>query len=304
MLRYLLAALLAAMAFQAPAAAQPSGPARFTVTVEGAGPDVILIPGLATPRAVWDRARAALGGRYRLHLIQLNGFGGTPAGPNAEGGVVAGTVEELSRYIAAAGLTRPAVIGHSMGGFIGLTLARDHPGQVDRLMIVDALPFFSTLLDPQATAAGIEPRAAQIRDMLRAPQRPEGEPTQAQADAAAAGMSRAPEGRMLVARWARAADPRVVGQAVYEIMTDDRRADLAAIRTPIHLLFAFDPAALSEERARAIYEHAYRAAPRVRLVAVGPSQHFIMLDQPERFDALLSDFLGAETDELTISVTE
>lgn len=304
MIRLILAALLAAFASASPAAAQQFQPTRFTVTVEGQGRDVILIPGLASPRAVWDGAKVALGGRYRLHLVQLNGFGGTPAGPNAEGGVVAGTVEELSRYIEANRLERPAVVGHSAGGFIGLTLARDHPGQVGRLMIVDSLPFISTLFDPAATPASIEARAAQTRDRLRAAAarpRPEGELTQAQADAGAAGMSMSPGGRLQVARWMRTADLRVVGQLVYELMTSDRRADLPAIQTPIHMVFAFDPATLDEAPARAIYESAYRAAPRIRMIAVGPSQHFVMLDRPALFSTLLAEFLAADAARLTVS---
>ena len=48
--------LLAALAFAAlgaPAAAQRFQPMRFSVETVGRGPDVILIPGLTSGRAVW-----------------------------------------------------------------------------------------------------------------------------------------------------------------------------------------------------------------------------------------------------------
>src|SRR5688572_19942867 len=67
---FLLAAILAS-----PAIAQPRA---FSVTVEGKGPDVILIPGLMSGRHVWDRTVADLGGKYRVHRLQLAGFAGEP----------------------------------------------------------------------------------------------------------------------------------------------------------------------------------------------------------------------------------
>jgi pimeloyl-ACP methyl ester carboxylesterase len=273
---------------ESPAAAPAFAPTRFSVAVEGEGPDVILIPGLATSREVWDEARIALRGRYRLHLVELAGFGGSPAGANAEGPILPATVDELSRYIAAQRLQRPAVIGHSMGGFLGLLLARDHEDQVRRLLIVDSLPFIGVLFGPDATASSIAPQAAGLRDMLRA--RPAATPESAAA--AAVGMSRTPEGRARVGRLTFEADPRVMGETAYEVATTDLRADLASIRVPITMLYPWDPNTLPEGRARALYEAAYSAAPNARLIAVPESQHFIMVDQPARFLDALHTFLS------------
>src|SRR3954452_13821096 len=103
-MRTTLTAALAAAAFLAPVAAAAAppvrtapapAPTRFTVTVEGSGPDVILIPGLSSPRDVWAGTAGALKGRYRVHVVQLNGFGRSSAGANAEGNILAGTVAEL-----------------------------------------------------------------------------------------------------------------------------------------------------------------------------------------------------------------
>ena len=48
-------ALLGVVALLATAASQsPDRPARFSMIVSGQGPDVVLIPGLATPGDVWD----------------------------------------------------------------------------------------------------------------------------------------------------------------------------------------------------------------------------------------------------------
>ena len=65
------------------------GGSRFSVQVVGSGPDVILVPGLASSREVWRAAVAAVPG-YRYHLVQLGGFSGEPVRGNGSGRIVAG----------------------------------------------------------------------------------------------------------------------------------------------------------------------------------------------------------------------
>ena len=105
--RLILAALLActapvaAIAKDAPAAAATTvalpADSRFTVVVEGKGPDVILIPGLASPREVWDGTRAALAGKARLHILQIKGFDGGDPGPNLSGPIIDTAVDNRPR---------------------------------------------------------------------------------------------------------------------------------------------------------------------------------------------------------------
>lgn len=270
---------------QAVQSAPTFAPTRFSVVVEGSGPDVILLPGLASPRAVWDGARTALGGKYRLHLVQLNGFGGSPAGVNASGPVLEPSVEELHRYIQANRLKNVAVVGHSMGGLMGLMLARAHPEDVGKLMVVDALPFIGTLFSPAATVAAVQPQAAAMRDGMLAAARSGRKPD------AVPHMSITPAGAAQVARWTSEADPAVVAEAFYEDMTTDLRPQMSSIRTPITMLYPYSAKGVSAEQAAALYGAAYKDAPNVRLVPVAESFHFIMLDQPARFAEALQAFL-------------
>ena len=103
---------------------------RITITTQGRGPDVILIPGLTSSPEIRDTTAAALNDAHRVHLVQVNGFAGVAAAGNAEGAVSAPVAEEIARYIREQGLERPAVIGHSMGGTIGMMLTARHPDQV------------------------------------------------------------------------------------------------------------------------------------------------------------------------------
>src|ERR1700729_250749 len=77
-----------------------AAPTRFSVVIEGVasgkGPDVILIPGLSSSRDVYAAEAKLLTPNYRLHLIQVAGFSGAPAGPNATGPIFAPVVEQRS----------------------------------------------------------------------------------------------------------------------------------------------------------------------------------------------------------------
>src|SRR5687768_692280 len=121
---------------------------RISVVTRGTGPDIILVPGLASHRDVWAGVADTLDDRYRLHLVQVNGFASAAPGANADGPVSAPVAEELDRYIRESSLARPAIIGHSMGGTIGMMLAARHPGSVGRLMVVDMVPFMAVMFGP------------------------------------------------------------------------------------------------------------------------------------------------------------
>lgn len=270
-----------------PAGAQTFTPSRFTVEVRGQGPDVILIPGLGSSRDVWAAQADALAATHRLHLVQLNGFAGQPVGAPA-GQVIQPVVDELARYIETNHLDHPAIIGHSMGGFTGLMLARQHPNDVGRLMIVDSLPFFSAMFGPQATAAGVEPQARGMRDAIAAA---DDASFTAQQNAGVGRLVKTEARRAEVVAWGVASDRATFAQAMYEVMTTDMRGEVANIQTPITVVYAYDAAMGPEAMIDGLYRGQYAPAPHVNFVRIDGSYHFIMFDQPAAFQAAVADFL-------------
>ena len=268
-----------------PSAAAP----RFTVEVKGQGPDVILVPGLASSSAVWDDTVKQLQGRYRLHVVQVAGFAGTPVGANAEGAILQPTVDALDGYIKSAKLKSPAVIGHSMGGLMGLMLARQHPEDVGRLMVVDSLPFYAVVFSPQATVEAVKPQAAAMRDMAwkSTPEQWAAGETRTMAR-----LVKSPIGLKAATEAAIASDPSVTGRALYDDLTTDLRGEIASIKTPTVMLYSWDEATGAPQAAYdALYTSAYAPMTSAKVKRIDGSLHFIMLDQPAAFAAEVESFL-------------
>lgn len=273
---------------------------RLSVEVRGTGADVILIPGLSSPRSVWGETVNAFAGCYRLHSVQLRGFGDA-AGVNAEGPVLEPFALELADYvddeIVNKGRPAPAIVGHSMGGLTGLMIAARQPQLAGKLMVVDALPFIGTIFGSDS-AETIRPRAEQMKAMIVASYKADAPKPALKncdnpAEAPAAGnLSNHPRGLCLIQNWTSQSDQRVVGQVMQEVMVTDMRSELSKISALLTLLYAQDDRAMTETMAKAAFEPQYAGTPNFRPVMITGSYHFIMLDQPEKFRAELSSFLG------------
>jgi pimeloyl-ACP methyl ester carboxylesterase len=271
----------------------PAAPTRFSVVVEGpaAGkaPDVILIPGLASSREVYAAEAKLLAPNYRLHLIQLAGFAGEPAGPNATGPILGPVVEQLHQYIVDNRLERPLVIGHSMGGLLALMLADAHPGDVGKLLLVDALPFYGLVFNPNATVELLRPQAQAMHDGFIAMP---AEQFAASQPSFSARLVASPEGQKAVTAGSIASDRTVFANAMQEDLGTDLRPRLAGIKTPATVLYPYLAAQGSQSDVAALYTSSYAGMPNAQFTRIDGSLHFIMYDQPAAFHAAVASFLG------------
>jgi pimeloyl-ACP methyl ester carboxylesterase len=263
---------------------------RFSVAIEGKGPDVILIPGLTSSRHVWDPVTAHLKGHYRLHLLQLGGFAGEPVGANASGPVSAPVAEDLARYIEANHLDHPAVIGHSMGGSIAMMLAARHPSDVGRLMVVDMPPFMGVMFGgPAATSDSVRPMAAHVRAAMEASTGPEREKRIA---ATIATMVRTESARPALVKEGVDSDPGVTARAYEELIVTDLRPELKNITAPLTEVHVWSPQyPISADQLTASYQAMFGEAKAAKVIRIDDSYHFIMVDQPEKLNAVIDDFL-------------
>ncbi|MFZ6874044.1 alpha/beta fold hydrolase [Undibacterium sp. Di27W] len=290
--RHLLKTILAlSCAALSPVAAWAAGFSsdRISVKTEGEGRDVILVPGLSSSPRVWAEMVKAVPG-YRYHLVQVSGFAGQVVGGNTEGPVAAPVAEEIARYIAVQGIHKPVVIGHSMGGSIGMMLAARHPQAISKLMVVDMFPFLGAMFGvPGATAQSIKPMAD---DMLAKMRSMTPEARAQRMEGTIAGMINNTAMRPSAVADGLKSDQDVSARAYHELVTTDLIPELKNIAVPTTVLYVLpNGVPLSAEQMDSFYKVAYASVKDISLKRIPDSAHFIMWDQPERFQAEVKVFL-------------
>lgn len=259
----------------------------FEVSVTGSGPDVLLIPGLASSGATWDDTVKQLAPHYRCHVFTLAGFAGVPAQP---GPLLDDVDAALASYIEQKHLKSPIVVGHSLGGFIALKLAIDHPADVGRLVIVDSLPALGAVRMDNVTPQQLHDFAPQMKAQLLAM---DADTYAASQDKTIATLATAPADVARIQGWGKASDRPTVIAAMTDMMGEDLRPRLAAIKAPTLVMGSWIAykGASTMEATKAIYDRQYASLAGVKVEMSPAGRHFIMLDDPRWFDATLEKFI-------------
>jgi len=272
----LLTALLTASACFA------QGHRSFSVTVQGSGPAMILIPGLECSRDVWQGFIERYSSGYEIHAVTIAGFAGEPAVPGLR---LEQVKDDLIAYIRERNLVKPVIVGHSLGGFLAFWIGSSAPDRVGPIISVDGLPFLPAMMGGAADAGQMRAlyasmKPGQLENMSRM---------------ALAQMISNPKQVETAAKWAGRSDPSFVGQAMYDLMTTDLRPELRKLRGPVLLIggakaFSSDPQQLA--KVRAAYEEQVQAAGDCKVVMAERALHFVMLDDPEFLYRVTDEFLG------------
>lgn len=102
----------------------------------GAGPPLILIHGLGASVVTWRGNLGPLSKAFRVYALDLPGHG------DSEKPDIDYAADRMVRFMVSfmeeLGLERPAIIGSSVGGALGLMMALDHPELVSKLVLVDS----------------------------------------------------------------------------------------------------------------------------------------------------------------------
>ena len=115
---------------------------RFRDTGPRDAPAILLLHGFGASLESWEPWAKALSGEYRVIRLDLPGFGMTGADPSGDYTdarsirILTGLMDQLS-------VRSANVIGNSLGGRIAWTLAAEHPGRVNRLVLISPDGFAS-----------------------------------------------------------------------------------------------------------------------------------------------------------------
>jgi haloacetate dehalogenase len=114
----------------------------------GHGRPVALLHGHPRTHTTWHRVAPLLAGSHTVVCPDLRGYGRSTVPPDLPGHVqaskraMAADVVALMRHL---GHDRFAVVGHDRGALVAFRAAMDHPGTVERLVVMDGLPVIEHL---------------------------------------------------------------------------------------------------------------------------------------------------------------
>ncbi len=133
---------------------RPGPPLLHVATDVGEGPVVILIHGIASSAATFERVIPRLEGRYRCISLELLGFGASPA-PEGATYTIEEHVASIRATIASLRLRAPFIlVGHSLGSLLAARYAAQYPTMVSRLVLVSPPVYLSPseIGDPRVRA--------------------------------------------------------------------------------------------------------------------------------------------------------
>ncbi len=119
-----------------------TGDATLRVRHGGDGPPVVLLHGHPRTHVTWHMVAPRLAHAHAVVCPDLRGYGKSEQVEPYTKRAVAGDVVGLMRAL---GHERFAVVGHDRGALVALRLALDHPGAVERLVLLEGLPIVEHL---------------------------------------------------------------------------------------------------------------------------------------------------------------
>jgi pimeloyl-ACP methyl ester carboxylesterase len=111
----------------------------------GDGPPVVLVHGLASRADDWGPLLPTLAAHHRVYALDLLGYGSSDR-PHVDYSIALET-DVVRGFLDSLDIQRTDLIGVSMGGWIALKLAAEHPERVRKLVLIDSAGFnFPTTL--------------------------------------------------------------------------------------------------------------------------------------------------------------
>ncbi|WP_394747844.1 alpha/beta fold hydrolase [Spongiimicrobium salis] len=268
-------------------------PYPFDVQIKGKGKPIILIPGLACSGEVWNETVAELQDQYECHVLTLAGFS-TQKPITLDSGFLPKIERSIKTYIQKELKEKPILIGHSLGGFLSMSLASHDSALLEKIIIVDSYPFMAAAYNPNATEKNIVPQAQMMKRMIL--QTPDS--TYAKQQKVTMGtMMRDPQKIELSTQWAIASSKETIGQAMYELMTTDLRDEVAHISVPTLVLgnwFAGKDYGITKAMTQQNFESQFQKSTFVTIEIAEKAKHFIMWDEPNWFYDKVENFIANE----------
>lgn len=252
----------------------------FEIHKSGQGKQaIILIPGFACSGEVWNETISGLGENYVCYTLTMAGF----AGAKPQSDITFKNWETgIADYIKDNKIANPIIIGHSMGGVLALAIASDYPDLISKIIVVDALPCLSALMNPSFASNPNNDCSAMVNQIT------------AISDEQFYQMQKMSIPRLLadttmlekVVSWSVNSDRKTFAEMYCDFSNTDMREKIKTIKCPTLVLL--EPYFASIKPA---IEEQYKNLKNGDLRYANKGLHFIMFDDTEWYSTQLNNFL-------------
>jgi N-formylmaleamate deformylase len=240
---------------------------------------IILLPGITSPAITWGFVGEQLGRAFDVYILDIRGRGLSEASTGLDYSLDA-QAEDATAVAKALGLSRYAIVGHSMGARIAIRAARHHPSGLTRVV----------LIDPPVSGPGRRPYPANLAwyvDSMAAARNGAG--IDAMRDFCPTWTD---QQLRLRAEWLHTCDERAVLESFKGFHADDIHADLPHVAVPARLILAARGDVVTDTDVDEIKA----LCPGIEFARVPDAGHMIPWDNEPGFYRAFEAFLGARVD--------
>jgi pimeloyl-ACP methyl ester carboxylesterase len=231
--------------------------------VIGRGRPIIFLHGWIGSWRYWVPAMQTASTNFRAYAVDMWGFGDTAH--DASRYSLEQQAALLDYFLRELGMGKVALVGHGLGALAGLLFAMRHPTNVDRVMAVQ-MPLDLNAVNLRMRTGAV----SELADWLVS-KTPAGEPARTDATKA---------------------DPLAVSTPFNSPDTFNLAGRLGNISTACLLVYGQSDPAIA-----APTFDTSQLPPMAHLINLEQTGHFPMLEDPARFNRLLTDFLSLESGE-------
>jgi pimeloyl-ACP methyl ester carboxylesterase len=263
-----------------------NGEVTLAYDIEGSGPDLLLISGTASTRALWGLVRPRLAQSFRTIAFDNRDSGASTIAREAY--TLADLACDAQTVLDAAGSNRAHILGHSMGGAIAQALALAAPGRAATL----------TLASTWARGDGYSKNLMSLMHALSGSIRDDRTllATILFAGSAASVLDRTSLWETTDAAMALGPlAPRGALQRQWDLdLSVDTLGRLPALNLPAHVIWGSEDRLLPPSLSRALLD----AIPGAAGTCIDACGHLPMVDAPEKFADAVTAFLSDEASQL------